>query len=66
MSASSGGFGGFEDLGSIFEEMFSGFGAQRRKNPAQSDKYRLDMGIELDITFHEAVFGCETEISYTV
>jgi len=63
---SSNGFGGFEDLSSIFEEMFGGFGGGRqRRNPADSDKYPLDMGIELDITFHEAVFGCEKEITYT-
>jgi len=63
---SSSGFGGFEDLSSIFEEMFGGFGGGRqRRNPADSDKYPLDMGIELDITFHEAVFGCEKEITYT-
>ncbi len=62
----SGGFGGFEDLSSIFEEMFGGFGTSRQKrNPSDSDKYPLDMGIELDITFHEAVFGCEKEITYT-
>jgi len=66
MGGSGSGFSGFEDLSSIFEEMFGGFGggSRRRRNPADSDKYNLDMGIELKITFNEAVFGCEKEIKY--
>ncbi len=66
MGGGAGGFGGFDDLSSIFEEMFGGFGGggRRRRNPDDADKYPLDMGIELDITFHEAVFGCEKEITY--
>lgn len=57
--------GGFDDLGSIFEEMFSGFGSSRRRqNPADMDKYPLDMSTEISISFNEAVFGCEKEISY--
>ena len=63
---SSGGFSGFDDLGSIFEEMFgSAFGGGgRRRSRADDDKYSLDLGIELTITFNEAVFGCEKEINY--
>jgi molecular chaperone DnaJ len=57
----------FDDLGAIFEEMFGGgFGGSRqRQNPADMDKYPLDMNIEMRITFNEAVFGCEKEIKYT-
>ncbi|MBD3823273.1 MAG: molecular chaperone DnaJ [Epsilonproteobacteria bacterium] len=64
----SGGMGGFEDLGSIFEEMFSGFGgssSRRRRNPADIDKYPLDMNIEMYLSFHEAVFGCEKEVEFS-
>ena len=60
--------GGFDDLGSIFEEMFSGFGggsSRRRQNPADMEKYSLDMNVDMQISFHEAVFGCEKEIEYT-
>ncbi len=65
MGSSRGRSSGFDDLGSIFEEMFSGFGSGRRRaNPADMDKYPLDMNIELNISFNEAVFGCEKEISY--
>jgi len=59
--------GGFDDLGSIFEEMFSGFGggnSRRRKNPADADKYQLDMNIDMYLSFHEAAFGCEKEIEF--
>ncbi len=54
--------GGFDDLGSIFEEMF-GMG-QRRRSPEDMDSYALDINQELTINFNEAVFGCEKEIKY--
>jgi len=59
---------GFDDLGAIFEEMFSGFGgggSRRRQNPADMDKYPLDMNVDMYISFQEAIFGCEKEIDYT-
>lgn len=61
--------GGFDDLGSMFEEMFNGFGggggARRRKNPADMEKYPLDMNVDMHISFHEAIFGCEKEIEFS-
>ncbi len=59
--------GGFDDLGAIFEEMFSGFGGgrSRRQNPADMEKYPLDMNIEMSISFQEAVFGCDKDIEYS-
>ncbi|MHC3994613.1 molecular chaperone DnaJ [Thiomicrolovo sp. ZZH C-3] len=59
-----GGFGGFEDLGEIFEEMFGG-GRRSRQNPADMDKYPLDLGVEITLSFKEAVFGCDKEISFS-
>ena len=59
---------GFDDLGAIFEEMFSGFGGaggRRRQNPADMDKYPLDMNVDMRISFQEAIFGCEKEIEYS-
>lgn len=62
---SSSGMGGFEDLGSIFEEMFGGgFGGGSRRSRADMDKYPLDMNVDITISFNEAVFGCEKEINY--
>lgn len=58
--------GGFDDLGSIFEEMFNGFaGGGRRQSRAQSDKFPLDLGVEMRVSFKEAVFGCEKEVKFT-
>jgi len=60
--------GGFDDLGSMFEEMFNGFsGGGRRSNRQSSgdfDKYPLDMNVDMKISFHEAVFGCEKEVEF--
>ena len=58
---------GFDDLGSMFEEMFSSFGggSRRRQNPADMEKYPLDMNVDMYITFHEAIFGCEKEIEFS-
>jgi molecular chaperone DnaJ len=57
----------FDDLGSIFEEMFSGFGGGRssRQSPADMEKYPLDMNIDMYLSFNEAVFGCEKDVEYT-
>jgi molecular chaperone DnaJ len=60
--------GGFDDLGSMFEEMFSGFGGggrSRRQNPADMEKYPLDMNVDMYLSFNEAIFGCEKEIEFT-
>ena len=59
--------GGFDDLGSMFEDMFSGFGggsSRRRQNPADMEKYPLDMNVDMDISFNEAIFGCEKEVNF--
>ena len=57
-----GGFGGFDgfDLGSIFGDFFGGGGArERRGGPTRGQ----NLGVELSITFEEAAFGCEKEIT---
>ncbi len=63
---SSSGFSGFDDLGSIFEEMFSGgaTGGGSRRSRRDTDKYPLDLGVELSISFHEAIFGCDKEVKF--
>jgi len=60
------GASGFDDLGSMFEEMFSGFagGGRRRQNPADMDKYPLDMNVDMTLSFDEAIFGCEKEVNF--
>ncbi len=58
---------GFDDLSSMFEEMFNGFGGstRRRQNPADMEKYPLDLNVEMYVSFHEAVFGCEKDVEFT-
>ncbi len=43
--------------------MFGGGGSSRRSR-ANSDKYPLDLATQMDISFHEAVFGCDKEIKF--
>jgi len=67
--AGRGGFsgGGMDDIMEMFNSMFGGggggFGRQSRRDPSQ--KYALDFEIELQLEFHEAVFGCEKKIDIT-
>lgn len=58
-----GGFGGFDDLGSIFEEMF-GFGSSSRRREQKTYNYNRDLAIEVVLEFNEAVFGCKKTIDY--
>ena len=62
-----GGFsrGGFDDLGSIFEEMFGGgFGGGRSQKQRKSYNYNLDTEMQINLEFNEAVFGCKKDINY--
>jgi len=64
-----GGFGGgnMDDIMDMFNSMFNGggggFGRQTRRDPSQ--KYALDFELELQLEFHEAIFGCEKKIDIT-
>jgi len=65
----SSGFGGFDDLGSVFEEMFGsafggGFGGSRRKQ-RKTYNYNLDIAIETVIEFNEAIFGVNKTVDYS-
>ncbi len=56
-----GGFGGFDDLGDIFGSIFGG-GSTRRANP-NGPRRGENIGTQLEITFEEAAFGTEKEVS---
>ncbi len=58
-----GGFDGFDgfDLGSIFGDFFGGGGARRRSGGPTRGQ---NLGAELEITFEEAAFGCEKEVTF--
>ncbi|MDX4048430.1 molecular chaperone DnaJ [Aliarcobacter skirrowii] len=62
---SQGGFGGFDDLGSIFEEMFGFSNSSNRRRERKTYNYNLDSAIEVVLEFNEAIFGCKKEINYT-
>jgi molecular chaperone DnaJ len=55
------GFGGMDfDLGDLFGSIFGGGGSARSRNaPRKGDRVRA----EVEITFEEAAFGCEKEVS---
>ena len=55
-----GGFGDFGDLGDIFGSFFGG-GASRSN--ANAPRRGENVGARLELTFEEAAFGCEKEIS---
>jgi len=56
-----GGFGGFGDLGDIFGEFFGG--GSRRQNAQNAPRRGENVGARLEITFEEAAFGTEKEVS---
>ena len=57
-----GGFGGFGDLGDIFGEFFGG-GSSRRTASQNAPRRGENVGARLELTFEEAAFGCEKEVS---
>ena len=63
-----GGFsGGFDDLSSIFEDMFGGAGfggGSSRQRQRKTYNYNLDIAVEVRLEFNEAIFGCKKDIKY--
>ena len=57
-----GGFGDFGDLGDIFGSFFGGGGGGRRSTQ-NAPRRGENVGVRLDLTFEEAAFGCEKEVS---
>ena len=57
-----GGFGGFGDFGDIFGEFFGG--GSRRSSRQNAPRRGDDIGIRLEVTFEEAAFGVEKELTY--
>ncbi len=55
-----GGFGGFGDFGDIFSDIFGG---GRRSNAQNAPRRGENVGARLDLTFEEAAFGVEKEVS---
>lgn len=66
-----GGFGGggdFGDLGDIFGDLFGdvfGGGGRGRRSSGPRGRRGADMQMNVDITFEQAAFGCEQEVTIT-
>ena len=59
-----GGFGGFSDFGDIFGDIFGGaFGGASRGQSRNAPRRGENVGARLDLTFEEAAFGCEKEVT---
>jgi len=58
------GFGGFGDFGDIFGDIFGGaFGGGSSRSNANAPRRGENVGARLDLSFEEAAFGCEKEVS---
>ena len=61
-----GGFGGFEgfgDFGDIFSDFFGGGSGRSRGSQTNVPRRGENVTSRLDLTFEEAAFGCEKEVS---
>ena len=56
-----GGFSGFGDFGDIFSDIFGGGGASR--SSANAPRRGENVGARIEITFEEAAFGVEKEVT---
>ena len=60
-----GGFDGFGDMGDIFGDIFGGVfgGGSRRASTQNAPRRGENVGARIEVTFEEAAFGCEKEVS---
>ena len=57
-----GGFGDFGDLGDLFGSFFGGGASRSRRNPNAPTRGE-DVGAKIELTFEEAAFGVEKEVT---
>jgi molecular chaperone DnaJ len=60
--AGYGDMGGFSDLGSIFEELFGGFGGRSAQSNRRQPRRGADLRADIRLTFEEAIFGAERDL----
>ena len=70
-SGGAGGFGGFDfsgsDMGDIFGDIFGDlFGGGSRRRPNNGPTKGANLRARVNITFEEAVFGCDKELEITL
>ena len=61
--AYGGGFGGFGDFGDLGDIFGSFFGGGTRRESRNAPRRGENVGAELELTFEEAAFGCEKNVS---
>jgi molecular chaperone DnaJ len=56
-----------DDLGAIFESVFGGGmgGGFNSRGRSEHEKYPLDIEVDIELAFNEAVFGCEKEVHFS-
>lgn len=55
----------FDDISSIFESVFgAGFGGGGSRRRRRDEKYSLDLGVDIKLSFKDAVFGCSKEVEF--
>ena len=59
----SGGFGGFGDFGDLGDIFGSFFGGGASRSNANAPRRGENVGSRLELTFEEAAFGCEKQVS---
>ena len=59
----AGGFGGFGDFGDLGDLFGSFFGGGRRASTQNAPRRGEHVSVRLELTFEEAAFGCEKEVS---
>ncbi|WP_026943163.1 molecular chaperone DnaJ [Helicobacter rodentium] len=52
----------FDIFNSVFSGGLGGFGGGFSARGKKNEKYSRDLAIELELSFHEAVFGCKKEV----
>ncbi|MFZ1770386.1 MAG: DnaJ domain-containing protein, partial [Caldilinea sp.] len=64
--AAGGGYGadmsGFGDLGSIFEELFGGFGRTAGASNRRQPRRGADLRADIRLSFEEAIFGADRDM----
>ena len=58
-----GGFSGFGDLGDIFGDIFGGFGGSAQRSNPNAPRKGENIRASVNISFEEAAFGCEKEVT---
>lgn len=64
LKGSTGGFEGFSGFADVFAEFFGGgFGGSRQRG--ETEKFKANFAVQIELSFKEAAFGCKKTINFT-